>query len=118
VPIFTLPGNPVSTYVSFEVFVRPAIRRLRGITPERRPLQRAVLTEAMTSPADKRQYARGWVTPDEDGGLPRVRPAGGAGSHLLGGLAGANCFIVFGEDVTATPAGATVTVMLLDGGLA
>jgi molybdopterin molybdotransferase len=117
VPIFTLPGNPVSSYVSFEVFVRPAIRRLRGITPERRPLQRAVLTESMTSPSGKRQYARGWVDPDADGGLPRVRPAGGAGSHLLGGLAGANCFIVFDEDVTMTPAGATVAILPLDGGL-
>jgi molybdopterin molybdotransferase len=117
VPIFTLPGNPVSSYVSFEVFVRPAIRRLRGITPERMPLRNAVLTEPMTSPADKRQYARGWFSPAEDGQLPRVRPAGGAGSHLLGGLAGANCFIVFGEDVTSTPAGATVSILPLDGGL-
>jgi molybdopterin molybdotransferase len=117
VPIFTLPGNPVSSYVSFEVFVRPAIRRLRGITPERQPLQRAVLTESMTSPAGKRQFARGWVDRAEDDALPRVRPAGGAGSHLLGGLAGANCFIVFDEDVTATVAGATVAIMPLDGGL-
>jgi molybdopterin molybdotransferase len=117
VPIFTLPGNPVSSYVSFEVFVRPAIRRLRGITPEIAPLRRAVLTEPMTSPAGKRQFARGWVSPTEDGALPRVRPAGGAGSHLLGGLAGANCFIVFDVDVTSAASGETVSIMPLDGGL-
>ncbi|HEY3603144.1 MAG TPA: molybdopterin-binding protein, partial [Sporichthyaceae bacterium] len=117
VPIFTLPGNPVSSFVSFEVFVRPAIRRMRGITPECAPLHRAVLTEAMSSPSGKRQYARGWVSPAGDGALPTVRPAGGAGSHLLGGLAGANCFIVFDTDVTSAAAGSTVSIMLLDGGL-
>ena len=49
-PIFTLPGNPVSSYVSFEVFVRPVIRRMLGVEPLDRPMVRAVCKEAMTSP--------------------------------------------------------------------
>src|SRR5919206_196990 len=49
-PIFTLPGNPVSSYVSFEVFVVPALRRMMGKLPYRRPMVRATLTQALTSP--------------------------------------------------------------------
>ncbi|MGQ0463802.1 MAG: molybdotransferase-like divisome protein Glp [Sporichthyaceae bacterium] len=111
VPIFTLPGNPVSSYVSFEVFVRPALRRLRGLTPERRPLVRATLTQAMGSPAGKVQFARGRLTAGAIGW--EVAPVGGPGSHLLGDLAAANCFVVFGEDVTSAAAGDAVDVMAL-----
>ncbi len=114
VPVFTLPGNPVSAYVSFEVFVRPALRRLRGLTPERRQLVRATLLENMTSPAGKVQFARGRISPGGAFGGYEVAPAGGAGSHLLGDLATANCFIVLGEDVTAPRQGDKVEVMRLD----
>jgi molybdopterin molybdotransferase len=111
-PIFTLPGNPVSAYVSFEVFVRPAIRRMIGRTPLHRPVIRAVCTGPMSSPAGKRQFARGWVETKGDEAF--VRPVGGAGSHLLGDLAQANCFIVVPEDVTQVSAGDDVDVMTLD----
>lgn len=111
VPIFTLPGNPVSSYVSFETFVRPAIRRLRGITPERRAIAKATITTAMTSPANKTQFARGWVVPSGAYGLPEVSPVGGAGSHLLAGLANSNCFIVVPEDVTELKAGEQVDIV-------
>jgi molybdopterin molybdotransferase len=113
VPVVTLPGNPVSAFVSFEVFVRPAIRRMMSRTPESRPLRQATLTEGMRSPAEKTQFARGWYTPSGAYGLPEVRPVGGAGSHLLGDLALANCFIVVGEDVTDVKAGAQVDVLVL-----
>jgi molybdopterin molybdotransferase len=112
-PIVTLPGNPVSSYVSFEAFVRPAIRRMMSRTPEARPLLPATLTEGMRSPAGKTQFARGWFNPSGAYGLPEVRPVGGAGSHLLGDLALANCFIVLGEDVTEVHAGTQVDVMVL-----
>ena len=49
-PIFTLPGNPVSAFVSFEVFVRPALRRMLGVEQLYRPLVRATLTEPITKP--------------------------------------------------------------------
>lgn len=111
VPIFTLPGNPVSSYVSFEVFVRPAIRRLRGLTPERRAVTQATISVDMSSPGGKTQFARGWVVPSGAYGLPEVHPVGGAGSHLLAGLSQSNCFIVLGEDVTEVKAGEQVNIM-------
>ncbi|MGQ0847382.1 MAG: molybdotransferase-like divisome protein Glp [Sporichthyaceae bacterium] len=114
VPIFTLPGNPVSSYVSFEVFVRPALRRLRGLTPEQRPTVRATAVENMTSPAGKVQFARGHIASGGSFGGFEVRPVGGAGSHLLGDLAASNCFIVLPEDVTSVRAGDKVEVLRLD----
>lgn len=111
-PIITLPGNPVSAYVSFEVFVRPVIRRMLGVEPLHRPTVRAVCQEPFTSPAGKRQYARGWL--DVVGGRYEVRPVGGAGSHLVGDLAHANALIVVPESATEVPAGGTVEVMVLE----
>ena len=107
VPIITLPGNPVSSYVSFENFVRPAIRRMRGLTDLGRPQVQAVCTAALTSPSGKRQFARARFLADGS-----VQPAGtGQGSHVLGGLAGADALIVITEDVTAVAAGDIVTVL-------
>lgn len=112
-PIFTLPGNPVSAYVSFEVFVRPAIRAMMGVQPLHRPIVPATCLDRFTSPAGRRQYARAWHRPAEGDGLATVTPVGGAGSHLLGGLAGANALIVVETDVTEVTAGAQVEVMPL-----
>ena len=111
-PLFALPGNPVSAFVSFEVFVRPALRRMIGVEPLERPQVRAVLKDAVTSPAGKQQYLRGWL--DVEDGRYVVRPVSGAGSHLLHGLSQANSFIVLPEDVTAVAEGDPVTVMLLE----
>jgi molybdopterin molybdotransferase len=111
-PIFTLPGNPVSAYVSFEVFVRPAIRKMLGVEPLMRPTVRAVCTDALRSPEGKRQFARGWL--DVEAGRYVVHPVGAQGSHLVNDLAHANALIVVPEDVTAVPAGGTVTVMVLE----
>jgi molybdopterin molybdotransferase len=111
-PIFTLPGNPVSAYVSFEVFVRPAIRKMLGVEPLHRPVVKATCTEELTSMAGKRQYARGWLDRKEDESL--VRPVGGASSHLIGDLAHANCLIVVPEYVRVVAAGETVDVMVLE----
>jgi molybdopterin molybdotransferase len=111
-PIITLPGNPVSSYVSFEVFVRPVIRRMLGVEPLHRPTVRAVCTQGFGSPQGKRQFARGWFE-NTDGSFV-VRPVGGAGSHLVGDLAHANCLIVVPEEVTEVPAGGTVDVMVLE----
>ena len=107
VPIVTLPGNPVSSYVSFENFVRPAIRRMRGFDDTQRPTTTAVCTASFTSPAGKRQFARARFLPSG-----AVVPAGsGQGSHVMGGLAGADALIVVPEDVTEVQAGDSVTVM-------
>lgn len=115
VPIFTLPGNPVSAYVSFEVFVRPALRKIMGESQLHRPTVVATATQGWTSPPGKRQFTRAVVTSDDDG-RPRVRPTGGAGSHLVAGMAGANALAVTGEDTTAVEPGDVVRCILLERG--
>ncbi len=112
VPIFTLPGNPVSAYVSFEVFVLPALRRLMGKLPYRRPVQSAALLRDLTSPSGKRQYVRARFDQTPRG--TTVVPVGGAGSHLIGDLAAANALIVVPELETSLSAGDTVSVLVLD----
>jgi molybdopterin molybdotransferase len=109
VPIVTLPGNPVSSYVSFEVFLRPAIRAAMGHPDITRPIVRAPLTRAIDSPPGKRQFRRGHL----DTVAGSVAPWGGPGSHLLSWLAGADCMIVIAEDVTHLDEGAEVEVWLL-----
>jgi molybdopterin molybdotransferase len=108
VPIITLPGNPVSTYVSFEAFVRPAIRKMLGHANLFRPERTATITESITSPGGKRQFARGTVS-----GRDRleVAPVGGQGSHVIGGLSRANCIIVIPETVTEVRAGSSVSII-------
>ena len=111
-PFFGLPGNPVSAYVSFEVFVRPALRRMLGVEPINRPTVRARLTAPLTSPPGKRSFARAHLTVDK--GSYTAHPVGGSGSHLIASLAGANALVVVPEQTTQLDAGATVTVMLLE----
>jgi molybdopterin molybdotransferase len=112
VPIVTLPGNPVSAYISFEQFVLPAIRKLMGRSPYVRPEADAVLTHAMPSPDGRRQYARGTLSV-VDGHLA-VTPVGTQGSHMIGDLAESDALIVVPESVTSVEAGETVTVLPLD----
>src|SRR5690606_23991716 len=110
-PIFALPGNPVSAFVSFQVFVRPALTQMMGIGARHMRTVRATLDGDVISPKGKRQFARGVLS--RRGTISHVvRPAGGHGSHLLGGLARANCFIVLPEDVTDIPAGGSVDCMV------
>ena len=112
-PIVTLPGNPVSAYISFELFVLPALRKMMGKQPYSRDTTRARLTHGVSSPAGRRQYLRGSYETGRGG--PVVEPVGGAGSHLVGDLAQANCLVVVPEDVTSVAAGEQVQVLLLDG---
>ncbi|PWI16170.1 molybdopterin molybdenumtransferase MoeA [Streptomyces sp. Act143] len=108
-PLLALPGNPVSSYVSFELFVRPAIRTLMGLDDVHRPRTRAKLTadKALTSPKGRRQFLRGTYA---DG---TVTPVGGAGSHLVAALAHADALIVVPEDVESVQPGTEVEVVLL-----
>ncbi|HSE72717.1 MAG TPA: gephyrin-like molybdotransferase Glp [Nocardioidaceae bacterium] len=111
-PIFTLPGNPVSSYVSFEVFVVPAIRRMMGRLPYRRPLVRALTTQGFSSAPGKQQFLRALFEIDNMGA--HVTPVGGHGSHLMGDLSDANALIVVPEDVTSVDPGSQVQVLVLD----
>lgn len=111
-PIFTLPGNPVSAYISFETFVLPAIRRMMGKLPYSRPVTRARLTHAISSPEGKQQMVRAaW---DSDRGGAFVTPVGGHGSHLLGDLAASDALIVVPPETTHVQAGEMVQVLRLD----
>jgi molybdopterin molybdotransferase len=111
-PIFTLPGNPVSSYISFQQFVLPAIRKLMGRTPYARPTVAARLTHAITSPAGRRQFVRAEHAVDKAG--PSVTPVGGHGSHLIGDLASSDALVVVPEDAVSLAAGEQVQVLRLD----
>lgn len=106
VPVVTLPGNPVSAFISFEVFVRPALRRALGHPRPDRPVVRAALTESITSVPGKRQLRRARL----DRAAGTVEPWGPPGSGFLGWLAGADCLIDLPADVVALGAGEPATV--------
>ncbi|MEN3584076.1 gephyrin-like molybdotransferase Glp [Streptomyces sp. ZYX-F-203] len=110
-PLLALPGNPVSCYVSFELFARPAIRALMGLSDLHRPSTTATLAgdEELTSPRGRRQFLRGRY--DADGGT--VTPVGGAGSHLVAALARADALIVVPEDRDRLAPGDETRVILL-----
>ena len=110
VPVAAMPGNPVSALVSFEVFVRPALRAAMRL-PVHRPRTIARLAQALESPAGKRQFRRGTFDP----ATGTVAPVGGPGSHLLAALARSNCLIDIPEAVTALAAGEQVEVWRTSG---
>lgn len=111
-PFFALPSDPVASYVSFEAFVRPALRRMIGVEPIARPLVRARLHERVTSAAGVRSYLAAWLAVES--GAYTVRAMAGRSSQMLAGLASANALIVVPEEATAIEAGAPATVMMLE----
>jgi molybdenum cofactor synthesis domain-containing protein len=114
---FGLPGNPVSTFVTFELFVRPVLRRLAGDhDPLARDAVRARLTAAMTKAHGRRAFLRVVLQPDpEASGAWLAVSAGGQGSHVLSALAVANGLAIIPEGVDGLPAGAEVDVWRLEG---
>jgi UTP--glucose-1-phosphate uridylyltransferase len=112
VPLFALPGNPVSSYVSFEVFVRPALRRMMARSPEQRIPRRARLASALRSPDGRRQFARAVLSDGPEGLV--AEPVAGQGSHFVADLSRANALLVVPEAVTEVAAGETVDVLPLD----
>jgi molybdopterin molybdotransferase len=109
VPIVTLPGNPISALVSFEVFLRPTLRSAMGFADTGRPMVQARLTDALNSPAGRRQFRRGTL----DRGSNLATLVGPPGSHFLRSLAHADCLLDIAEDVTHLAAGEPVTVWSL-----
>lgn len=102
VPVLTFPGNPVSTMVSFEVFVRPVLRRAAGLPPVAHA--DATLTHAVTSVPGKRQFLRGRRSGTG------VEVVSGPGSHLVAALAWADVLIDVPADVASLAAGDRVKV--------
>jgi molybdopterin molybdotransferase len=104
--IVTLPGNPVSALVSFEVFIRPALRIAMGLPDPHRPHRPAVLAESLTSPRGKRQFRRAILDTDAGSVLSYGPPA----SHHLRWLASANGLLDIPEDVVEVAAGTELQV--------
>jgi len=113
VPLFALPGNPVSSYVSFEVFARPALRTMMGLRPAGRPSQKARLTHQLDSPVGRTQVARAVAVRDDAGW--HADPVWGQASHFVADLSRANAFLIVPADVTHLAAGDEVEMWLLDG---
>ena len=114
VPWFGLPGNPVSTVVTFAVFVRPLLRALAGdARPFRRTL-RATLAEPLATAAPVTHFLRATLATDDAGALV-ARLTGPQGSGLLSSVAAADALAVVPAGVRALPAGATIRVLPLGG---
>ncbi|MDZ8200056.1 molybdopterin molybdotransferase MoeA [Microbacterium sp. SSW1-59] len=114
IPVFCLPGNPVSVAVSWETFVRPALGHLQGRRNLDRPVIRLPTSIGWRTPPDRRQYLPAAID-RSDPGRWTVAPAtaGGSGSHLAGGLARAEAYAVIPAEVGSVAAGDLVAVMLV-----
>jgi molybdopterin molybdotransferase len=110
--LFGLPGNPVSTFVTFELFVRPILARLAGHAG---PVQRDVVTARLSEPISKSPGRRAFmrVRLARADGRWQASLAGGQGSHVLSALSAADGLAVVGEEHEGLPAGAEVEVILL-----
>jgi molybdopterin molybdotransferase len=109
VPIFTLPGNPVSAYVSFQIFIRPALGALQDYDGLGLQTVRAEVTGPLRSPPGRRSYLRGVLDP----GTGKITPLTGQGSHQVATLGKANALIIVPEWVVQMAAGETADVLVL-----
>ena len=111
--LFGLPGNPVSSFVTFELFVRPVLRRLRGDPADQgRVMARATLADPVRKSAARRAFIRVRLEDGPDGLVARL--AGGQGSHQLSALALADALAIIEEGPAEVPAGTEVEVIRLD----
>jgi molybdopterin molybdotransferase len=110
--VFGLPGNPVSAMVTFEQFVRPALRRLAGQRALFRPRLEAVLGEALRKPVGRLHLVR--VRLAREAGRVVATPTGNQSSGVLRSMALADGLLLFPAEATALPAGAPVQVQVLD----
>lgn len=113
VPFFGLPGNPTSTFVGFEMFVRPSLRKMQGYGELLRPITRATLAHEIKKSQSRRYYLRGSVIKGEQGTYT-AHLEGSQSSALLSPSHRANCFIVLPEGVAPMRAGDEVDCIRLD----
>ncbi len=112
VPFLGLPGNPVSAFVTFEIFARPVLFKMQGRTDWERPRRVARLAEAVTSDG-RESYLRAVVTPDADGRLV-ARLTGHQGSGNLLSLVQANALLIVPAGVKSLPEGSEAAFWYLD----
>ncbi len=106
-PIFTLPGNPVSALVSFQVFVEPAIHALQNLPAKQTRAAHSKLAAPVSSPAGRRSFLRGVL--DQQANV--VQPLTGQNSHQIASLARANVLIIVPEQATSLAAGTEVALL-------
>jgi molybdopterin molybdotransferase len=109
-PVFGLPGNPISTMVTFELFVVPAIDLLSGAPPRPLPFLKATLAEAMKEKPGMTHFLPARV--QFDSGEARVKPLAWQGSGDTVTMAKANCLLVVGSDIQTLAAGENVNVLM------
>jgi molybdopterin molybdotransferase len=108
---FGLPGNPVSSLVTFELFVRPVIRKLAGFRDVTRPMVSAILDEPLRHEPGRREFVRVRLSWQED--TYHATTTGAQGSHRLSSLLGADAFLIAHEDHSDYAAGDRLPAMLL-----
>jgi len=116
VPFLGLPGNPVSSQVTFELFARPAIRALQGATEVQRRRLRARTMEAMSAPEGLETFSRGVLSPpasDDHEGLPGVSLTGPQGSGMMRSLVLADCLVCLPREGDGVLDGELVEVLPL-----
>jgi molybdopterin molybdotransferase len=111
-PTFGLPGNPVSSMVSFEQFVRPSLLKMMGYKNLFRPVVEAILKEEITKKPDRRHFMRARVSLEEDRYV--VTTTGPQGSGILNSMVEANALVIVPEEKTEVKAGEKVRVQILD----
>ena len=104
-PIITLPGNPASALVSFEAFVRPVVRRLQGHRDSDFTSGTLIASAEFSSPEGKVQFVRARFDSKD---AQAASPIGSQGSHILGGLAQAECLLIVPAEVAQVHAGDTL----------
>jgi molybdopterin molybdotransferase len=114
VPVFGLPGNPGAASVGFELLIRPALRKMQGITELDRPITRAILKQEIKKKEEQRRfYLRARLERDEND-LYRVTPEPNQSSALLGALNRSNCLMIVPEGSMPLAAGDVVNCLRLD----
>ncbi|HEY2703574.1 MAG TPA: gephyrin-like molybdotransferase Glp [Candidatus Dormibacteraeota bacterium] len=113
VPFIGLPGNPVSSQVTFELFARPAILALQGATQPHRPRSVAVTLEPMDKPEGLETFHRGILERDPDGGPPGVRLTGAQGSGILRSMVLADCLVALPAAGSRVPESTLVEIIPL-----
>jgi molybdopterin molybdotransferase len=114
-PVFGLPGNPVSSMVSFEQFVRPSLLKMMGHRQLFRPVIEAILKEDIRKRPGRRHFLRAFVSFEKEEYF--VTLTGAQGSGILKSMVKANGLVVIPEDRELVKAGDKVKVQLLDRGL-
>jgi molybdopterin molybdotransferase len=110
--VIGLPGNPVSSMVSFELFARPLLRTMAGFTAIDRPSAWATAVDGIRRSADGKTHLNRVVASVDDHGAWTVRSAGGQGSHQLTAMAAANALAVVPDGPGVEPGGSVWTMLL------